>query len=295
MDDDQCHIVSTSDDKNAQKLDDDDLVFVSDGEYAQELQLQEALMASVIPGNTTITGSLSSSSLPSSSKAVGVSLDCKKIEFANEEAGESSQIICEICAETKESELMFRNKLCDHSFCSDCVIKQVATKVQENITVVACPGLDCKGVLDLDVCRPMLPKVLVERWDEAMCEALFVAVSKFYCPFKDCSAMLLVDEEGENIRESECPFCHRLFCAKCNAPWHSGVDCDVFQKLNKDERGREDLLVRELAIENKWSRCPMCKFYVEKIAGCLHITCSFAMLVENNGQLHMGAAKEIRQ
>ncbi|OIV91174.1 hypothetical protein TanjilG_30396 [Lupinus angustifolius] len=109
MDHDQGHIVSISDDKYAQKLDDDDLVFVSDKEYAQELQLQEALIASVPPRNTTIKGSLSSSSLPSSSNVVQVSLDCKKIKFADEEAGESSRIICEICAETKESEQMFRN------------------------------------------------------------------------------------------------------------------------------------------------------------------------------------------
>ncbi|KAE9618619.1 hypothetical protein Lal_00046949 [Lupinus albus] len=238
MDDDQVHIGSIFDDKYAQKLDDDDVVFVSDDEYAQELQLQEALMASVIPRNITINRrSLSSSSLPSSSKAVQVSLDCKKIKFANKETGESSRIICEICAETKDNEQMFLNKLCGHSFCSECVIKQVATKVQENIAGVACPGLDCKSVLNIDVCRPLLPKVLVERWDEALCEALFLAVPKFYCPFKDCSAMMLADNEGENIRESECPFCHRLFCAKCNAPWHSGVDCDVFQKLNEDERG----------------------------------------------------------
>ncbi|XP_024630900.1 probable E3 ubiquitin-protein ligase RNF144A [Medicago truncatula] len=159
---------------------------------------------------------------------------------------------------------------------------------------------------------PLLPKELFDKWNDALCEALFVTVPKFYCPFKDCSAMLLDENEGvEDIRESECPFCHRLFCARCHVPWHPGIDCEEYQTLNADERGREDLLVRELANEKKWRRCPTCKFYVEKTEGCLHITCrielvsagwclfagaglSFAMLVENNGLLLMVVANQVK-
>ncbi|KAL1333531.1 E3 ubiquitin-protein ligase RSL1-like [Arachis hypogaea] len=93
-------------------------------------------------------------------------------------------IVCEICAETKETDQMFRNKKCDHSFYSDCVTKHVATKIQESLTLVPCPGLNCKGMLELDSCRPMLPKEVLDRWDDAICEALFLAVLKFYCPFR---------------------------------------------------------------------------------------------------------------
>ncbi|PNX78649.1 putative E3 ubiquitin-protein ligase RNF217-like protein, partial [Trifolium pratense] len=87
------------------------------------------------------------------------------------------------------------------------------------------------------------------------------------------------------------------------------IGCEEYQKLNVDERGREDLLVRELANQKKWKRCPRCRFYVEKNEGCLHITCrqdkeedqleggrgkplganlSFAMPVEKHGHLLMG-------
>ncbi|PNY02504.1 putative E3 ubiquitin-protein ligase RNF144A-like protein [Trifolium pratense] len=206
---------------------------------------------------------------------------------------------------------MFKNQRCYHSFCSECVIKQVATKIQDKISIVSCPGLNCKGVLDLESCRSLLPKELIDKWNDSLCESLFITVPKFYCPFKDCSAMLLDENEGggeeEYIRESECPFCHRLFCARCHVPWHPGIGCEEYQKLNVDERGREDLLVRELANQKKWRRCPKCKFYVEKNEGCLHITCrpifnpkmvleprapqsaglSFVMLVEKNGVLLM--------
>ncbi|XP_061376510.1 E3 ubiquitin-protein ligase RSL1-like [Gastrolobium bilobum] len=187
--------------------------------------------------------------------------------------GESSLIICEICVEAKETDEMFMNQTCDHSFCSDCVTKHVATKIQESITVVSCPGLNCKGVLEIDACRSMLPKNVLDKWNDALCEAFLLTVPKFYCPFKDCSAMLLDDKEEGCIRESECPFCHRLFCARCHVPWHPGFECEEFQTLNEDKRARDDLLLIELANEKKWSRCPQCKFYVEKTEGCLHITC----------------------
>lgn len=122
-----------------------------------------------------------------------------------------------------------------------------------------------------------IPKEVIDRWDDALCGAFLLIVPKLYCPFKDCFVMLLDENKGgEEIRESECPFCHRLFCARCHVPWHPSVGCEEFQKLNMDERGIQDLLVRELANQKKWKRCPQCKFYVEKIEGCLHITCSDA-------------------
>uniref|UniRef100_A0A5B7BRQ3 RBR-type E3 ubiquitin transferase n=1 Tax=Davidia involucrata TaxID=16924 RepID=A0A5B7BRQ3_DAVIN len=241
--------------------DQDEVVTISDAEYAEELQFQEALMGSMI------TSQMSNNPPPSSS----TSNPEVPMEVATE-AGKSSFSICEICVEDKESDEMFTNESCDHSFCTDCIGKHVATKIQENIQVVTCPGLDCKGVIEIDACRSVIPKEVLDRWDEAICESLILASQKFYCPFRDCSAML-VNDGVEVIRESECPICRRLFCAQCDVPWHSGVECEEYQRLNEYERGREDLMVRELARDKHWMRCPNCKFIVEKSEGCLHMTC----------------------
>ncbi|XP_045787344.1 E3 ubiquitin-protein ligase RSL1-like isoform X1 [Trifolium pratense] len=256
-----------------------------DEAYAQELQFQQTLADSLITStpppppppqpSPSLLCVASSSSKPVD---VAIILNVEKIKLeTNEESNESSSssiIICEICAETKKTEEMFNNQSCSHSFCSECVIKQVETKIHEKIANVSCPGLNCKGVLELESCISLLPKELIDKWNDALCEALFCSVPKFYCPFKDCSAMLLDENEGvEDIRESECPFCHRLFCASCHVPWHPGIGCEEYQKLNVDERGSDDLVVRELANQKQWRRCPTCKFYVEKNGGCLHITC----------------------
>jgi hypothetical protein len=55
------------------------------------------------------------------------------------------------------------------------------------------------------------------------------------CPFNDCSVSLLNDG-SEIVINAECPSCHRLFCAHCNVPWHSGLNCQQFQhKLKYSE------------------------------------------------------------
>ena len=189
------------------------------------------------------------------------------------EEGQNSENFCEICAEKREVDEMFKSGKCTHTFCSYCISKHVAVKIQENTRSVTCPAVSCGLVLEVDECRGVVAREVMERWDEVRTETLIPAAQKFYCPFMDCSAMLVDDNEGEAVRESECPVCRRLFCAACYVPWHSGVECEEYRMMEEDERGREDLMLRELAQEKKWRRCPQCKFYVEKTEGCLHITC----------------------
>lgn len=189
----------------------------------------------------------------------------------SESEREHSQI-CGICLESKEVDQMFTIESCNHIFCTDCIIKHIETKIQENLSTVSCPGLDCKEILEPDACRSVIPKHVLTAWDGLICESMIMDSQKFYCPFKNCSAMLVKDS-NEVIRESECPICRRLFCAQCRTPWHSGIECAEFQSLNEDEREREDLMLRNLAEANNWKRCPRCKFYVEKNEGCLHMTC----------------------
>ncbi|GKE32965.1 zinc finger, C6HC-type containing protein [Tanacetum coccineum] len=78
--------------------------------------------------------------------------------------------------------------------------------------------------------------------------------------------VLLVDDDGGTVTSSECPHCNRLFCAQCKVTWHSGISCSEYQSLKKDERDPSDLMLRDLAKNKAWNRCPNCNFYVEKIS-----------------------------
>ncbi|KAL9828698.1 putative IBR domain, E3 ubiquitin ligase RBR family [Arabidopsis thaliana] len=76
--------------------------------------------------------------------------------------------------------------------------------------------------------------------------------------------MMVNDEGGDaNVTQTECPSCHRLFC----------VLCKRFGNTKKKSSDEDDALVIELAKIKQWRRCPSCKFYVDKVEGCLHIKC----------------------
>ncbi|RZC01363.1 E3 ubiquitin-protein ligase RNF144A [Glycine soja] len=240
---------------------------ISDEKYAEELQLQEVLYSSTV----------SSTGVTKEVIQIDVDVDCdtplRILKGKQKETGESSQqVYCGICMDAKYGEEMFRNQNCSHSFCDDCIGRYVATKVQENISMVKCPHPKCKGVIEPQYCRSFIPKEVFDRWEDALCENLVPGSQKFYCPFKDCSAMLINDAE-EIVTVSECPHCNRLFCAQCKVSWHAGVECKEFQNLKEYEREREDLMVMELAKNKNWKRCPKCSFYVERIDGCTRITC----------------------
>ncbi|GAA0165997.1 ubiquitin-protein ligase [Lithospermum erythrorhizon] len=200
------------------------------------------------------------------------------IEIDDELGNYPPVFICEICTDSIPVHDKFRIKDCGHFYCSMCVAHYVASKIEENVTRISCPVSGCHGTLEPQNCRGILPKQVFDRWGDALCEGVILDWQKFYCPFKDCSALLIDDDGGGKfgggvIRESECPNCRRLFCVQCKVPWHPDVDCADFQKLNVDEREREDILLINLAKNKSWTRCPKCKFYVERIDGCFFIHC----------------------
>ncbi|KAL3511978.1 hypothetical protein ACH5RR_024695 [Cinchona calisaya] len=164
---------------------------------------------------------------------------------ASKEIGGSSRLYCDICMEEKE-----RYDMIKHSFCSDCLSRLIQAKIEGNIHFIACPNINCNDIIEPDFVKGMIPENVVARWEEVRSEATILDSQKFYCPYKNCSAMLVSDAEEEIvIRESECPVCRRLFCAKCRVPWHPGFECEEFQKLKMDERENDDLKMHALARE----------------------------------------------
>lgn len=262
------------DDTYFSALYDEEEVFpISDEKYAGELQLQEVLisgtMSTPYPSQQTTTRRL----LP-----VKRQRDCTATTSTTTSTAcwSSAQTFCKVCMEVAPSSNMFQNSNCAHVFCRACLSQHIAAKLQENITVIKCPEVHCKGVLEPEICQDIVPKDVFERWESVLCESMAIGACKFYCPFSDCSAMML-DDADEMVVQAECPVCRRLFCAQCKVAWHAGISCQKFQSLDANERGKDDLILLELARRNRWMRCPKCNFFVEKIEGCLHITCRFSL------------------
>ncbi|KAE8675987.1 RING/U-box superfamily protein, putative isoform 2 [Hibiscus syriacus] len=93
-------------------------------------------------------------------------------EVSNSKAHQDPAFVCEICVEPKQANELFNIKGCSHAYCTDCMVKYVASRLQDKIT----------------------------GGGNALCEAMVLGSQKFYCPFKDCS-MLLIDDGGETVRD----------------------------------------------------------------------------------------------
>ncbi|GFQ03898.1 E3 ubiquitin-protein ligase rnf144a [Phtheirospermum japonicum] len=168
---------------------------------------------------------------------------------------------------------MFRIIGCPHLFCSLCISKHVEYKLQEKIIPICCPGEDCTNIIEPTTLGSIISPSVKDRWEEAIIEStIIIGCKKVHCPYEECSEVLISEyEEGIVVEECECPSCHRLFCANCRVPWHHGFDCKEFERLNVNKKEKEMLKV--LARENNWRKCPNCKVFVDKTEGCIHITC----------------------
>ncbi|KAJ0763885.1 putative transcription factor C2H2 family [Helianthus annuus] len=222
------------------KEDENAMMLEEDARYAEELQVLEALQASQI---STQRPSLSSLLM---------------------------QVVCKICLEKHESWQMFTNSTCSHSFCYDCTAKHATTQIQSKHKTIACPGINCNSTLDSNMLRLIIPRETLIKWDEFLCESLIPESQKLYCPFTDCSVLLINDDTSNGVTKINCPVCQRSFCKVCRVPWHSELSCKEFGKL----KGKNvDEMAVALAKKKKWKKCPNCNYFVEKAEGCVHITC----------------------
>ncbi|KAL6656017.1 hypothetical protein ACP70R_006843 [Stipagrostis hirtigluma subsp. patula] len=190
-------------------------------------------------------------------------------------AGEDG-FYCGICMDTVHLRELFPIDGCTHAFCAGCVGQYIAAKVGENVLSIGCPDPGCKdGLLQPEECRGAIPPPLFQRWGAALCDAALDEL-KLYCPYRDCSALLVDDDPGNGeaaLTNAVCPHCRRAFCAQCKVPWHHGVSCEEYQRLGEEERGREAMLLRKVAEEQKWQRCPHCRMFVERSFGCAFMQC----------------------
>ncbi|KAL5170386.1 E3 ubiquitin-protein ligase RNF144A [Glycine soja] len=200
----------------------------------------------------------------------------KKSLLDHDDSGEDqpSFFLCDICFDDKPVSDMFEEGKCNHLFCTHCMSKYVTTQIQQNILkVIMCPNANCSVELKPEYFHNILASEVIVRWETVMCESMIVELEKTYCPFKDCSVLLVNDGE-KVVTSAECPSCHRLFCAQCKVPWHGSMSCEEFQEIerNKDEKVLENKFFK-LAKEEKWQKCPRCTMFVQRREGCDHMTC----------------------
>ncbi|XP_051145266.1 E3 ubiquitin-protein ligase RSL1-like [Andrographis paniculata] len=178
---------------------------------------------------------------------------------------------CQICIEPMPiAGNRFRNgDACSHPFCTDCVVKYIRVKLEDDATgVINCPAYNCKRTLDPLACAALVGDSLFVRWCDVLCEASIVDLVRCSCPHPNCN-VLIVNECGGTARKSSCPSCKRWFCFHCSRVWHAGFGCEESGEL----RDRNDVAFGRLAEQKQWTRCPRCRHFVELMEGCQIVKC----------------------
>ncbi|WJX37317.1 RBR-type E3 ubiquitin transferase [Trifolium repens] len=188
--------------------------------------------------------------------------------------GQSSKsFTCGICFDSVKVSKIFTNTSCNHPFCTVCISKYVNVQRKDKVVKLNWPNPTCSVELKPEHLQSILSKKVIIDWESAIYESEICLKEKIYCPYKNCS-LLLVNDEAEVVTSCQCPSCHRLFCAQCKVPWHADMSCREFLDLKngRDEKNLEKKFLA-LAKKKKWQKCPKCCMHVQRNGGCEHISC----------------------
>jgi E3 ubiquitin-protein ligase RNF144 len=70
--------------------------------------------------------------------------------------------------------------------------------------------------LNPQYCKPILPNNVLNWWEKALCESVVPEKNKFYCPFYNCSTLLIreMDCKQSIVMQSGCSQCIRAVWLK---------------------------------------------------------------------------------
>ncbi|KAJ4838365.1 hypothetical protein Tsubulata_046796, partial [Turnera subulata] len=151
------------------------------------------------------------------------------------------QFTCQICFESLPLEWKFKNAdLCTHPFCLSCISMHIKLYLRSfaGTGTIRCPEIECEHTLDPFSCRLLVTREEFVKWCDLMCRSALSGIDSCYCPFPNCSALVL-NECSDKLKKTNCPNCNRNFCFQCGVPWHAGYGCSESGNL----KDRNDILV----------------------------------------------------
>ncbi|KAH9326230.1 hypothetical protein KI387_006408 [Taxus chinensis] len=131
---------------------------------------------------------------------------------------------CGICFNDSLEE-MFEGLNCLHHYCRTCMTRFINSMVEQKRHQIYCPHDSGGEPLTPQECVYFLLAEIFDAWFSLNLEAQIADCDKVYCPFPDCSALPVKEEAKREMVNTECLFCHRIFCVKCKVPWHGDLDC----------------------------------------------------------------------
>ena len=237
----------------------------------------------ILNGNETST----KSSLIKTKTKVEIEMDIKKKkESSNEEnstpndiisnADPSTQTSCQICFDEFNNDSETYNLSCMHKFCKECVVEYVKEEINNSrVLNLKCPIRECTDLFNEGNINELMDDTYKYKYSKfKQREKVKNDSSLIVCPIVNCEgfAQKPKEEENETLLPKEqtpkkkyrlvCNYDHP-FCSACNQAWHGESECQADKEI-KDFATYSGFIVK---------KCPKCKAWTEKNAGCNHMNC----------------------
>ncbi|KAI0089503.1 hypothetical protein BDY19DRAFT_107788 [Irpex rosettiformis] len=157
---------------------------------------------------------------------------------------------------------------CGHTWCKNCLTSYLLAAIDTKSFPLNClgSGARCSSQIPLKIAHRLLSSEDFQR----VIHASFLAYihsrpSEFhYCPTPDCQQVYRTAPPDTVL---QCPSCLVRICGNCHIEHHEGKRCP-------DPEKEELRLFEEWSVGRDVKRCPGCKTFIEREAGCNHMTCT---------------------
>ncbi len=157
-------------------------------------------------------------------------------------------------------------------YCAECFRNDVKCRLGEAGTranLEKCPHPGCEKPLTLtDLATIAAPPLIVNKFKNFTTKdkAGWVA-----CPMCGETRELTESEQANKPAKLTCTHCTKDFCAQCSVPWHESLSCDAHREKESKKNEAESAELLQTARLRGWRRCPECRIFIEKNAGCNHM------------------------
>ncbi|KAI3385687.1 hypothetical protein SNEBB_000466 [Seison nebaliae] len=158
---------------------------------------------------------------------------------------------------------------CNDNVCRACLYKYMLVNIEgvSLFEMIPCPC--CLGVMDFEVARLLLKKRDMEKLLLKLLKYWQANNKTFHCTNANCSNFI---ELPETLKDPiyKCTHCGMEGCVVCGVSHNNEITCA--EAADKTILATHEYFVRE-NFDGKIMKCPKCKIYISKLAGCDYIHC----------------------
>jgi len=175
---------------------------------------------------------------------------------------ENTTVKCSICYLDLPVTAVVHPLACKHSFCRECYTEYLENKMKDfEVLKITCPQDGCPEIVTDERIKTILSEDRFQRYQDLVQKKLsHKSWGQKYCPKAGCYKKFTPDNEN---KFTVCA-CGTEICNTCSQFWHPGKPCIEI----KDEE------FAEYAKANNIKFCIVCKTAIDRVEGCLHVTCS---------------------